>query len=64
MENINKFQANSQKDQVSIYNIRSVGGYPPTKIIDTPGFGYTEGIEKDNAMKKNKKIIQRKNKWN
>ena len=50
LENTNKSQANSQTDQANIYNIRSVGGYPPIKIIDTPGFGDTEGIEKDNEI--------------
>ena len=46
----NKTQSNSQTEQVNIYNIRSVGGIPPIKIIDTPGFGDTEGIEKDNEI--------------
>ena len=52
LENTNKSQANSQTNQVRIYNIRSIGRYPPVKIIDTPGFGDTEGIETD------KKIIE------
>ena len=52
VENTNKSQANSQTNQVRIYNIRSIGRYPPVKIIDTPGFGDTEGIETD------KKIVQ------
>ena len=47
-ERINKSQSNSQTNQVNIYNIRSIGGYPPIKLIDTPGFGDTKGIEKDN----------------
>ena len=46
----NKSQANSQTEQVNIYNIRSVGRYPPIKIIDTPGFGDTQGIEQDNKI--------------
>ena len=50
LERTNKSQAKSQTEQVNIYNIRSVGGYPPIKIIDTPGFGDTEGIEKDNEI--------------
>ena len=50
LENTNKSQASSQTNQVNIYNIRNVGGYPPIKIIDTPGFGDTEGIEKDNEI--------------
>ena len=49
-ERTNKSQANSQTSQVNIYNIRSIGGYPPIKIIDTPGFGDTAGIEKDNEI--------------
>ena len=47
LERTNKSQSNSQTSQVNIYNIRSVGGYPPIRIIDTPGFGDTEGIDKD-----------------
>lgn len=50
LENTNKSQSNSQTNQVNIYNIRSVGGYPPIKIIDTPGFGDTDGIEKDQLI--------------
>ena len=50
LENTNKSQAKSQTNQVRIYNIRSVGGYPPIKIIDTPGFGDTEGIEVDQKI--------------
>ena len=50
LERTNKSQANSQTSKVNIYNIRSVGGYPPIKIIDTPGFGDTEGIQKDNDI--------------
>ena len=50
VENTNKSQAKSQTDQVRIYNIRSVGSYPPVKIIDTPGFGDTDGIETDNKI--------------
>ena len=50
LENTNKSQSNSQTNQVNIYNIRSVGGYPPIKIIDTPGFGDTDGIEKDQII--------------
>lgn len=41
IERTNKSQSNSQTSQVNIYNIRSVGGYPPIRIIDTPGFGDT-----------------------
>ena len=50
LENINNSQAKSQTNQVRIFNIRSVGGYPPIKIIDTPGFGDTEGIEEDQKI--------------
>ena len=49
-ERTNKSQANSQTSKVNVYNIRSIGGFPPIKIIDTPGFGDTEGIQKDNEI--------------
>ena len=49
-ENTNKTQAFSQTDTVNYYNIRSVGGYPPIKIIDTPGYGDTKGITRDKQI--------------
>ena len=42
----------SQTKEVNIYHIKSHNSYPPIKIIDTPGFGDTSGIEFD------KKIIK------
>ena len=48
-EDTGKTQAYSQTTEVNYYNIRSVG-YPPIKIIDTPGFGDTKGIEKDKKI--------------
>ena len=50
-ENSGKSQAYSQTGNVNYYNIKSVGGYPPVKIIDTPGFGDTRGIEGDKEIK-------------
>jgi hypothetical protein len=32
---------------VTIYNIPRKNGFPPLKVIDTPGFGDTRGIEFD-----------------
>ena len=42
-------QQKSVTQEISIFNIRAKEGlnFPPLKIIDTPGFGDTEGIEKD-----------------
>ena len=59
-EDLKKSQAVSQTDNVNYYNIRSVGGYPPVKIIDTPGYGDTRGIERDKEMRKKKKEIAEK----
>ena len=50
LENGEKSQAYSQTSEVTYYNIRSVGGYPPVKIIDTPGFGDTRGIQRDKEI--------------
>lgn len=47
---LKKSQAISQTDNVNYYNIRSVGGYPPVKIIDTPGYGDTREIERDKEI--------------
>ena len=49
-ENSGNSQAFSQTNNVNYYNIRSVGGYPPVKIIDTPGYGDTRGIERDKEI--------------
>ena len=49
-ENFERSQAFSQTSNVNYYNIRSVGGYPPVKIIDTPGFGDTRGIKRDKEI--------------
>ena len=40
----------SQTKEVNIYYIKAQNGYPPIKIIDTPGFGDTQGIEFDNKI--------------
>ena len=50
LEDSGKSQAYSQTSEVTYYNIRSVGGYPPVKIIDTPGYGDTRGIERDKEI--------------
>ncbi|EMD49758.1 Hypothetical protein EHI5A_237180, partial [Entamoeba histolytica KU27] len=42
----------SQTSQVSIYNIKRTKRTPPIKIIDTPGFGDTRGIEWDKEITK------------
>ena len=47
-KNIKKFL--SQTKEVNIYHIKAQNGYPPIKIIDTPGFGDTQGIEFDNKI--------------
>ena len=51
LENFQKTQAMSQTNEVNYYNIRSIDGYPPVRIIDTPGFGDTRGIERDKEIK-------------
>ena len=40
----------SQTKEVNVYYIKSQNGYPPIKIIDTPGFGDTQGIEHDKKI--------------
>ena len=40
----------SQTKEVNIYYIKSHNNYPPIKIIDTPGFGDTQGIDFDNKI--------------
>jgi len=42
----------SQTKEVNIYHIKSHNSYPPIKIIDTPGFGDTSGIEFDKKIMK------------
>ena len=46
-EKSGRSQAYSQTDKVNYYNIRSIEGYPPMKIIDTPGYEDTRGLKKD-----------------
>ena len=53
-------QTKSKTKEVTIYNIRPKKelNYPPIKIVDTPGFGDTGGIEEDkNHLKKLKKVF-------
>jgi len=40
----------SQTKEINVYNIKAQNGYPPIKIIDTPGFGDTQGIEYDKKI--------------
>ena len=40
----------SQTKEINTYYIKSRNGYPPIKIIDTPGFGDTQGIEYDKKI--------------
>ena len=56
-ENFNRSQAFSQTTDVKYYNIRSVGNYPPVKIIDTPGYGDTRGIARDKEITAQIKIL-------
>ena len=56
-EDFNRSQAFSQTSEVKYYNIRSVGGYPPVKIIDTPGYGDTRGITRDKEITAQIKIL-------
>ena len=56
-ENFNKSQAFSQTTEVKYYNIRSIGNYPLVKIIDTPGYGDTRGIERDKEITDQIKIF-------
>ena len=56
-ENFERSQAFSQTSEVNYYNIRSVGGYPPVKIIDTPGYGDTRGIERDKEITAQIKVL-------
>ena len=48
--NYNNKEFLSQTKEVNIYYIKAQNGYPPIKIIDTPGFGDTQGIEFDNKI--------------
>ncbi|EDR22376.1 hypothetical protein, conserved [Entamoeba dispar SAW760] len=45
-------QSISQTSKVTIYNIKRTKRTPPIKIIDTPGFGDTRGIEHDKEITK------------
>ena len=56
-ESFNRSQAFSQTSEVKYYNIRSYDGYPPVKIIDTPGYGDTRGIARDREITAQIKIL-------
>ncbi|EDR25827.1 hypothetical protein, conserved, partial [Entamoeba dispar SAW760] len=45
-------KSKSQTSEVTIYNIKRTKRTPPIKIIDTPGFGDTRGIEYDKEITK------------
>ena len=51
-EGPNVNHAKSVTSEVNIYYIHSHNGHPPIKIIDTPGFGDTRGIEMDKQITK------------
>ena len=56
----NSDQTKSKTKDVGIYNIRPKKGlnFPPLKVVDTPGFGDTNGIEEDqNHLRKLKKVF-------
>ena len=45
-------ECQSKTSDVNIYYIKRTQKYPPIKIIDTPGFGDTRGLEVDNQTVK------------
>ena len=49
IRNDDEDQRQSKTKNITVYNIRPKKGlnFPPLKIIDTPGFGDTEGFEED-----------------
>ena len=51
-ENEHIDQSKSQTSTVNAYYIKKHGEYPPLRIIDTPGFGDTRGIEYDKNITK------------
>ena len=51
-EDFGRDQSQSQTSDVNVYYIAPHNGNPPIKIIDTPGFGDTRGIEQDKKITK------------
>eukprot|EP01024_Parvocaulis_polyphysoides_P029229 TRINITY_DN26383_c1_g1_i3.p1 TRINITY_DN26383_c1_g1~~TRINITY_DN26383_c1_g1_i3.p1 ORF type:complete len:727 (-),score=79.85 TRINITY_DN26383_c1_g1_i3:410-2278(-) len=49
-EQTGKGQEQSQTSVISEYRINAHNGYPPIILIDTPGFGDTQGIERDDII--------------
>jgi len=39
-------------DSVNIYYIPPINGHPGIKLVDTPGFGDTRGVEQDTKITK------------
>ena len=39
-------------ENVNVYFVPPMNGYPGFKIVDSPGFGDTQGIEKDELITK------------
>lgn len=50
VEENNRDQSKSLTKNVNIYRIAAHGDYPPFLIIDTPGYGDTEGINRDKEI--------------
>ena len=62
-QHLRKKQNKSITKEITIYNLRPKQGldYPPLKIIDSPGFGDTDGLEEDSAhIKKFQEIFEKK----
>ncbi len=51
-DNVKREKHESQTEEVNIYYIKASNGYPPLKIVDTPGFGDTRGISFDKKTTK------------
>ena len=49
-EETGRNQSESQTSDVTIYYIKAYNGFPPLKIVDTPGFGDTRGIQEDKKI--------------
>lgn len=50
VESTSHDQSKSQTSEVNLYCVESQINYPPVVLIDTPGYGDTRGIEKDEEI--------------